>query len=431
MKDSVIKKLKEKIDYNFYQTNPDYGSRTSKQLPYSLIINWATRQIYIRKNRKLEDWGYIQISINGLKYRDIQDKIKMSYWTFNGLFDFEFFFNPVNENNFYDVIADLILELSKLYDLIEAQELDKNFVVPSDEWWLWGTIWWQNQEFDTNIFKLRRSEDDMWLDDIILEKEVRKKVWIMLLCIENREELEKNGWKIPKWYILRWKPWLWKTSLMKAILKDVNKHIEIFSISRKDYTSKWVWEWEKTFSKILNSIQEYGKKENKHCIIFFDEFDDIWKIRTNTHEAHAAELNVLLRFLDWLWSSDNITFIAWTNSSIEELDAAILRWWRTDDIIELKMPDKKMLQKYLEYRIWKFIDQEFFEQDIMNNDMYQIMEWLSFWDLNAIIIDLLNTRFIELKYWNLYTIDQVRFKNRIEEYKLNKWIIKWRIWFNI
>jgi SpoVK/Ycf46/Vps4 family AAA+-type ATPase len=57
----------------------------------------------------------------------------------------------------------------------------------------------------------------------------------------------------------------------------------------------------------------------------FDEFETIARDRNAQHEAHQAELNVLLRFLDGVEANKDVTFIGSTNTEIKDLDPAITR----------------------------------------------------------------------------------------------------------
>jgi SpoVK/Ycf46/Vps4 family AAA+-type ATPase len=251
----------------------------------------------------------------------------------------------------------------------------------------------------------------------------RELVLNLLKLIENKKIVKEQWWKLPKWYIFRWKPWLWKTSIMKALTKKASEKIVIFSITRKDYTSAWVWEWERRIAELLKAIQKYWEKENVHCIIFFDEFESIWRKREDTHEVHATELNELLRFLDWLSSSDNITFIAWTNAEIADLDLAITRWWRCNDIIEFKEPDKDLINQYLTKRLKSLLEKWIFSSEIIEDEnIFSECLWFSYADLNTIITDLINKRALDFLLWKNYAIDAKMFKEKILEYKKNKWI---------
>jgi len=98
-KELILWKLREKVDYDFFKTTHDYWNSTIKELPYSLIIDGTTKQIFISKNDNLGYGWYMKISINGINYRDISEYIKMKYWTFDS-YAFSFYFNPLNEENF-------------------------------------------------------------------------------------------------------------------------------------------------------------------------------------------------------------------------------------------------------------------------------------------------------------------------------------------
>jgi hypothetical protein len=59
--------------------------------------------------------------------------------------------------------------------VIESPEMDKNFIVPKDSW-LRNDFREKDIKTDIEMLKLTSSENDMGLDEIIIEKEVRKKV---------------------------------------------------------------------------------------------------------------------------------------------------------------------------------------------------------------------------------------------------------------
>jgi hypothetical protein len=422
-----LKRLKEAIDYNFYKTTKNYWSPTKIEIPYKLVINWKKIMLSIDKQKNGTPIR-VKIGENLDKY---EWKINIDTWELYFFSDsVDYYFTPSGEDHFFKVIKEYLGEWEKYFELIESELPDKSFVMP-----------WEGEDEDDNndyhgrlndVFswgkpsignlRLKWDSNDLNFDDLILDDDVRKEFRDMLWLIENKWLLKQYNVQPTKGYILLWRPWIWKTSIMKAITKESWDKVAIFNVSRRDYTSMWVWEWEKKIAKVLKWIQEYWEKKWVHCIIFFDEFETIWQLRKNTHEAHAAEFNELLRFLDGLWKSDNVTFIAATNAELGDLDPAIKRWWRTDKIIEMKMPNREQIWEYLKKRLG---NNSLFKENILRMETYMLCEWLSFADMNSFINDLWREVILKRRdLWDKnFVIDNDIFTKKLKEFRKSRGLI--------
>ena len=261
----------------------------------------------------------------------------------------------------------------------------------------------EGQSSDIEKYMLNVSKYVEGFDELVLSKKCIQDFKNLELFIIHKKELEEQGGNLPKGIILKWVPGVWKTAIIKAIAKENTDKMKIFKLNREDYTSKWVWQWEQQLKSILEGIKQYCDREKKQWVIVFDEFETIAQKRWwGSHEAHDAELNILLRFLDWVEKVSNVTFIWSTNVDTDKLDPAILRWWRCDMLITLELPHLEEIKKYLELRRNKINETakkdlfDFKELDVNDDyDTLNTLRWLSFWDIKSVLEQVCNERFLK------------------------------------
>jgi transitional endoplasmic reticulum ATPase len=122
-----------------------------------------------------------------------------------------------------------------------------------------------------------------------------------------------------------------KTMLARIIAN--RSDAEFLEISGPQFISKWVGQSE----EILRLIFDYAKNQ-KRCIIFFDEIDSVAGQRTDdSHESSRRVVAQLLTKLDGFTSADNVVVIAATNRP-QDIDVALLRPGRFDWEIQFPYP---------------------------------------------------------------------------------------------
>lgn len=151
----------------------------------------------------------------------------------------------------------------------------------------------------------------------------------------------KAGITPSKGIILSGPPGTGKTLLAKAIANEANANF--ISIKGPELVSKWVGESEKHLRDIFKKARQVAP-----CIIFFDEFDSIAKVRgSGFNDSTEKMVNQLLTEMDGVEDLEKVMIVAATNR-IDLIDPALLRPGRFDAIVELSVPDKETRKKIFE-----------------------------------------------------------------------------------
>ena len=144
----------------------------------------------------------------------------------------------------------------------------------------------------------------------------------------------KAGIKPSKGVLLTGPPGTGKTLLGKAVANEANANF--ISVKGPELVSKWVGESEKHVREIFKRARQVAP-----CIIFFDEFDSITKMRgISISDSTEKIVNQLLTELDGIEELEKVMIIAATNRK-DLIDPALLRPGRIDSIVELEIPDEK------------------------------------------------------------------------------------------
>ncbi|MBU4070081.1 MAG: CDC48 family AAA ATPase [Nanoarchaeota archaeon] len=142
------------------------------------------------------------------------------------------------------------------------------------------------------------------------------------------------GIKPSKGILLTGPPGTGKTLLVKAVANEANANF--ISVKGPELVSKWVGESEKHVREIFKKARQVAP-----CIIFFDEFDSISKMRgISMSDSTEKIVNQLLTELDGIEELEKVMVIAATNRR-DLIDPALLRPGRIDSIVELEIPDEK------------------------------------------------------------------------------------------
>jgi transitional endoplasmic reticulum ATPase len=155
--------------------------------------------------------------------------------------------------------------------------------------------------------------------------------------MKNPEVFKKRGVKIPKGIMFYGPPGNGKTMLVEAIAKESGS--EFIEISSADINKKWHGQSEQMMQKVFDEatgISRGGKK----VIVFFDDFDALALSRDESYPVERKVMAVILRNMDGLDTNPNVMVLAATNR-IEDIDQAIKRSGRFDNLIEVGLPDEK------------------------------------------------------------------------------------------
>ena len=180
-----------------------------------------------------------------------------------------------------------------------------------------------------------------WEDVGGLEEAKEKLRELIELPLLKPELFVKAGIKPSKGVLLTGPPGTGKTLLAKAVATEANANF--ISIKGPELITKWVGESEKHIREIFKKARQVAP-----CIIFFDEFDSISKVRGNSlTDSTERMVNQLLTELDGIEELEKVMIIAATNRK-DLIDPSLIRSGRIDSIVELKVPDKKTREKIFE-----------------------------------------------------------------------------------
>jgi transitional endoplasmic reticulum ATPase len=173
-----------------------------------------------------------------------------------------------------------------------------------------------------------------WDDVGGLEEAKEKLKELVELPLKHPELFVQAGIKPSKGILLSGPPGTGKTLLAKAVATESKANF--ISVKGPELVSKWVGESEKHVREIFKKARQVAP-----CIIFFDEFDSISKMRGNSmNDSGDKIMNQMLTELDGVEELEKVVIMAATNRK-DLIDPAILRPGRIDSHVELGIPDEK------------------------------------------------------------------------------------------
>ncbi len=197
-------------------------------------------------------------------------------------------------------------------------------------WWFW---FWKSKArmFDKENVKTK-------FTDVAWSEESKHELVEVVDFLKHPKKYEDIWAKIPKWVLMVWAPWTWKTLLSRAVAWEA--WVPFFWISWSEFVEMFVWVWASRVRDLFTKA-----KESAPSIIFIDEIDAIWKQRWwiatwGGHDEREQTLNQILTEMDGFEPHQNVIVLAATNRP-EVLDKALLRPWRFDRQVVIEKPDQK------------------------------------------------------------------------------------------
>lgn len=174
-------------------------------------------------------------------------------------------------------------------------------------------------------------------DDIILPDEVKK---IVRLFVEEqlRADLLRSYSLEPRHKImLVGKPGTGKTSFAEALAERLM--VPLYMVRYDALIGSYLGETAMRLRQLFDFVS------TRKCVLFFDEFDTIGKERGDSHELGEIKrvVSSLLLMTD---SLPSYTIVIGASNHPELLDRAV--WRRFQLRVELPMPDKESIQRWLE-----------------------------------------------------------------------------------
>lgn len=287
-------------------------------------------------------------------------------------FDIEFFIYPKKEMNtyeYFDKASQTLSEvtqkfMSRFYRIFDVYPDVTNFInIDPDEIYdkiadidecdedssktMQTSTSWGKDRINNSIINSKYQELISSIDDMILENSEKKELK-KIINMFNNPDLFKEYWlEMPKWMILYWPPWVWKTLFLKIFAKQTDA--TFIHISHSDIETKWVWESEKNIKAKFNEARKLVA-EWKKVILSFDEWDSLFEARWEEKNYKEWIIAVILGELDWFDESGikNIFTVILTNRP-EAVDNALKE--RLSRKIWLKLPSLSQRVEHLKLNI--------------------------------------------------------------------------------
>ncbi len=186
-----------------------------------------------------------------------------------------------------------------------------------------------------------------------------------------KDEMLINGYEPSRGMLLYGIPGTGKTMIATAAINELligNKNIYHHIVDAKDILCSQVGESSKKIKQMFDTFRLQSKKHKKDIVLVMDEIDVITPSR-NTRSVLAIErTSAFLRELGGI-DDDGCVYIIGTTNRPWDIDPALLRNGRFEEVIHVKPPDidtrKGLLEQYITSKVK--IDERI--------DMEKLIEW--------------------------------------------------------
>nr|ODO04470.1 transitional endoplasmic reticulum ATPase [Cryptococcus depauperatus CBS 7855] len=176
-----------------------------------------------------------------------------------------------------------------------------------------------------------------WDDIGGLEKVKRELQETVQYPVEHPEKFLKYGMSPSKGVLFYGPPGTGKTLLAKAIANECQANF--ISIKGPELLTMWFGESEANVRDVFDKARAAAP-----CVMFFDELDSIAKSRGNSAGDGGGSsdrvLNQILTEMDGMNAKKNVFIIGATNRP-DQIDSALLRPGRLDQLIYIPLPDEE------------------------------------------------------------------------------------------
>ncbi|MCX6281997.1 MAG: ATP-dependent zinc metalloprotease FtsH [Bacteroidetes bacterium] len=327
-----------------------------------VVVNKEKAEIYIKKDRILNDTAYKQFNKKGLGsafnsgnpqfyyeinsvdifyglLKDTRDTISSRMRhdsvpeTKIAEFKKQFPYPPGTESR-KDIFGDILGYLLPILILVGAWFLIMRFMSRG------GGGGGGAQIFNIGKSKATLFDKDTMVNitfnDVAGLEEAKVEIMEIVDFLKNPTKYTQLGGKIPKGALLVGPPGTGKTLLAKAVAGEAK--VPFFSISGSDFVEMFVGVGA---SRVRDLFRQ--AKEKAPCIIFIDEIDAIGRARgrnaiTGANDERENTLNQLLTEMDGFATNAGVIILAATNRA-DILDRALMRAGRFDRQIYIELPD--------------------------------------------------------------------------------------------
>jgi DNA replication protein DnaC len=256
--------------------------------------------------------GFILIKFNGVKFLILKNKNQIQ----NS-------FNPFKDNK--QEFQIFCFDKEKLNQLLEY--IDTNYGSNYIKYYYNA-----NGEVKCAGRIINKTFDNIYLDGGIID-DLKKDLDTFR---DSKETYDKYGIRYKRTYLFYGEPGTGKSSLSLAISNYTKRDVLSVNMS-KDMTDS-------------NLITLVSNRPNKSIILFEDIdclLDDINRKEESKEKEVKISLSCILNILDGIYTPNDVIFIITTNN-LDKIDDAIKRKGRTDILMEVKKPNKLLINKLKE-----------------------------------------------------------------------------------
>ena len=256
--------------------------------------------------------GFIMIKFNGTKFLILKNKSQIQ----NS-------FNPFKDNKQeFQIFCFNKEKLNQLLDYIDTN-YGSNYI---------KYYYNANGEVKCAGRIINKTFDNIYLDGGIID-DLKKDLDTFR---DSKETYDKYGIRYKRTYLFYGEPGTGKSSLSLAISNYTKRDVLSINMS-KDMTDS-------------NLITLVSNRPNKSIILFEDIdclLDDINRNEESKEKEVKISLSCILNILDGIYTPNDVIFIITTNN-LDKIDDAIKRKGRTDILMEVKKPNKLLINKLKE-----------------------------------------------------------------------------------
>ena len=183
------------------------------------------------------------------------------------------------------------------------------------------------------------------LDDLVGLKRAKRRLQRVVDWLQNPAILARYAVPPPRGFLLEGPPGTGKTMLARAFAGTAG--LPFLALSAGELQSKYVGDSEARIRDLFAKARDFAP-----AIIFIDEIDGIALRRSEHDNGHSRSLlNQLLACMDGFSSTGGPVFVLAATNHADQLDPALLRPGRFDEIIPVDRPNAEARKTFLERRL--------------------------------------------------------------------------------
>ncbi len=221
-------------------------------------------------------------------------------------------------------------------------------------------------------------------DDLICEPSVLDSLRLFVKEQQSYEYLKKFELPVSNKVFLHGPSGCGKTLAAYVLAGELNRPMYVINVGA--VVSSKLGETSKNLSKL------FQKAARNECVLFFDEFDTLGKLRDSNqdHAEMKRVVNTFLQLFDYL--PQNVVLLAATNHA-HLIDSALIR--RFDVKLKLELPDKN----YIKQLINKTLSAGPFSLDDQHelHDVIQTAKGLSYYSIQRTLIRAIKNSLFDLE----------------------------------